>query len=286
MAGTLSLYCLKAGGGAFLVDGGRPGHLAQGVPVGGPVDFRARDAANRLLDQPADTPCLELTLHAGQWLLNGRGQLALTGADMNWRLNGRLLEAYHVHYLDGDYLLTGTAARRGLRSYLAVRGDWAAPQTLGSVEAGLPSVPAVAAGWSTTVSWREEAPFRTELGVDQHWPPNPYSLAVVPGPEWSWLLAAERERVLTTYLVGADSNRQGIRLATSAPIGRSLPALLSSPVLPGTIQLTPAGPILLGPEAQTVGGYPRILLVSDKVALAAAFQVGVGEEIRLSYFTG
>ncbi|MEL7162226.1 MAG: biotin-dependent carboxyltransferase family protein [Bacteroidota bacterium] len=281
MAGTLTLHCLKPGGGAYLVDAGRPGFLARGIPAGGPADFRARDAANRLLGQPLDTPCLEITLTAGQWLLNGRGQIVLTGADMNWRLNGRLLEPYQVHYLDGDYLLTGTAARRGLRTYLAVLGTWELPRSLGSGETGLPDVPTIDSSWSVEVKWQHEAPFRMELEVDRHWPALPSTVTVVPGPEWSWLTETEQKRLLSmTYLVGPASNRQGIRLVGNGGVPEhKLPSLLSSPVLPGILQLTPSGLILLGPDAQTVGGYPRPLLVAEQEALATIFQVGIGEEI-------
>ncbi|MGB3801904.1 MAG: hypothetical protein WA952_18945, partial [Lewinella sp.] len=54
--------------------------------------------------------------------------------------------------------------------------------------------------------------------------------------------------------------------------------LLSSAVLPGTVQLTPSGAILLGPDAQTIGGYPRALVVVDD--LSPAFQLRPGQRIR------
>jgi len=57
------------------------------------------------------------------------------------------------------------------------------------------------------------------------------------------------------------------------------PNMLSSPVLPGTVQLSPAGPILLGPDAQTVGGYPRVLLVPDAEVQSMASQVAIGETV-------
>ncbi|OAV45719.1 hypothetical protein A3850_015000 [Lewinella sp. 4G2] len=55
--------------------------------------------------------------------------------------------------------------------------------------------------------------------------------------------------------------------------------MLSSPVLPGTIQLTPTGLIVLGPDAQTVGGYPRILQL-DIQALTNLYQLLPGTPIR------
>lgn len=265
------------------MDRGRSGLRGLGLTSGGAADPRAMAAANRLLSQAPYHPCLETTMNGGQWLLSGQGQIALTGADMDWRLNGQPSELYTLLYLDGDYLLAGSMAKRGLRGYLSIRGNWQLPQVLGSVETGLPWTEGITKGWSCEINWKTEAKYQMDFEHDQHWPALPYALAVTPGPEWHWLSPGEQRTVLDTcFTVAPNSNRQGIRLlsqeATAFPT--ELPTLLSSPVLPGTIQLAPSGPLLLGPDAQTIGGYPRILIVSEPNALAAAFQVGIGEELR------
>lgn len=283
MAGTLTLTCQKPGGGAFIVDGGRPGHRAIGVASGGPADGRAMAAANRLLGRNPHATCLETTLTGGRWLLSGRGQFALTGADMTWRLNGRLLETYSVLFHEGDGLLTGQPAHRGVRSYLAVNGHWQLPRAMGSAETGLPGIPPVGAGWTVAINWSEASGYRTKLNVYRHLPKDPFSLPVVPGPEWDWLSVSQQKALLSTrFTVGNRSNRQGIRLENQDFSTGDLPSLISSPVLPGTVQLTPTGPILLGPDAQTVGGYPRVLLVVKRKKLAAAFQVGLGKTLVFS----
>ena len=42
-----------------------------------------------------------------------------------------------------------------------------------------------------------------------------------------------------------------------------LDAIITSPVLPGTVQLTPSGKlIILMRDCQTTGGYPRVLQLS------------------------
>jgi allophanate hydrolase subunit 2 len=282
MAKTLTISCLKPGGGAYLVDGGRPGYRALGVASGGAADGRAMQAANRLLDRPQFSTCLEVTGSGGQWLLSGQGQFTLTGADMNWRLNGRLVEAYQVQYIDGDCLLTSTPARRGLRAYLAINGEWQTSLNLGSTEAGLPGTETISPGWSTNVNWTGESGFKMDLDVHQHYPPEICQLAGSPGPEWSWLSEEEKYWLLkTTFYVDPDSNRQGIRLIGANAPEWAFPSMISSPVLPGTVQLSPAGPILLGPDAQTIGGYPRVLLVTDKLKTAEAFQMEIGGEVQL-----
>lgn len=282
MAGTLSLHCLRPGGGAFVVDAGRPGYRALGIAAGGPADARARNAANRLLGRNARATTLEFTGVGGRWLLSGSGQIVLTGADLNWRLNGRILETYQTLFIEGDGLLTSTPASAGLRGYLAVNGHWHLPRALGSAEEGLPECPAIKPGWSTTVKWSAESAFKMDLDTKHHLPATPLPLQVIPGPEWNWLTPAQQEQLLTTtYHVGRASNRQGIRLEPVNLYDFALPSMISSPVLPGTIQLTPAGPILLGPAAQTVGGYPRVLLAATSAGTSTAFQVGLEGEIRL-----
>lgn len=282
MAGTITLQCLQTGGGAFLVDGGRPGQRALGIASGGPADPRARDAANHLLGQTTENTCLELTRVGGRWLMSGQGQFVITGAAMNWRLNGRLLEAYTVQYLEGDGLLVGTVATSSLRSYLAINGTWSVDRILGSAETGLPGIMPIRPGWRTDVVWDRESAYQTDLEVYQHVPQNPEIIPVIPGPEWPWLTPFQQKELLkAVFQVSPQSSRQGIRLTRSDHFTAALPSLISSPVLPGTIQLTPSGLILLGPEAQTVGGYPRVLLHATPATLGSAFQVPVGGNVKL-----
>ena len=276
MAGTLSIECLTAAG-AFLVDESRYGRRAFGVPAGGPADPRAAGAANALLGQPAGSPTLEITLTGGRWLLSGRGQFVLTGADITWRGNGRVLETYYVHDLDGDMLLVGGGAGAGVRTYLAVNGQWdLTPNDHFERRSGR-----ITPGWQTTISWTREAPFRSSLNVYQHLPPANFQLPVIPGPEWGWLTLKQQQALLgAEYTVSPNSSRQGLRLNGGAP-HNGLPAMISSPVLSGTLQLSPEQLLLLGPEAQTLGGYPRVLLAADPDALATAFQLRAKARLSL-----
>lgn len=280
MAYSMIVACVRPEGSVRVVDGGRPGLRHLGIPGGGAADHRAQATANQLLERDDRAPCLEFSGAGGRWLLSGRGQFALTGADMNWRLNGRLVETYHVQYLDGDGLLTATPARKGVRAYLAIAGEWQLPQVLGSCEPGLPGLPPVTEGWSAEVVSHREVPFTMHLDVAMHYPPDQLTLHSLTGPEWDHLCSAQQHWLTTgAFRVGSASNRQGVRLTADEQPQRNLPPLLSSPVLPGTVQLTPDGPIVLGPDAQTIGGYPRVLLVREPDDLAACFQLSGGAAV-------
>lgn len=277
MAATLTLRAAGNNSGARFVDGGRPGMRHRGIPSGGPVDPGSVRLGNELLEQDIRTCCLEMTLRGGKWELSGRGQLVVTGAGVPWQLDGQPLDRWRVTDIDGAATLTGGFARSGCRAYLCVRGQWTLPRVAQSVEPGLPGTPEPREGFSWEVRSDRRCAAR-QLSEAEQFSGNGVTLRAVPGPEWNLLDRARQIWMLeTVFRVGADSDRQGIRLREETPELR-LPTLLSSPVLPGTVQLTPGGPILLGPDAQTVGGYPRVLQVVSE--LASAFQLRPGEKIK------
>lgn len=282
MAGTLTITCLKPGG-AIVVDGGRPGLRAQGVPAGGPADRKARNAANALLNQFPNTPCFEFTMSGGRWQLEGEGHLSLTGADMGWTLNGVPAPRDTALAIRGKTILAGGIARTGLCAYLAIPGEWYLPRTFMSNEPGWPGIEPITSGWSITVFDARPTLHFPDIGdfnSDKHITSTDEYLTVTPGPEWSWLTAEQQTRLLTNaFRVSPKSNRQGVRLVSENVFNFGLPEMLSSPVLPGTVQLAPSGPVVLGPAAQTVGGYPRVLLLADPPELGRLMQRRPGESV-------
>ncbi|WP_420459811.1 hypothetical protein [Neolewinella sp.] len=278
MADALILCRIGSAQGVYLVDHGRPGYRDRGIWRGGPADPAAAAAATRLLGQEPGSCCLELTLVGGTWHLSGRGQIALTGADMGWRLNGEEVIRYRLLDLEGENELRGGIARQQCRAYLGVRGQWAVPRVLDSAEAGLPGTATIAEGFTLCVTNPQASGPHEELPPQVPDSAEPTLLVVQPAPEWRLLEAREREWLAEqVYTVDSRSDRQGIRLLPATPAEIRLPGILSSPVLPGTVQLSPAGPILLGPDAQTVGGYPRVLQLAE---LGAAFQLRPGAQLR------
>lgn len=289
MADQLTITCMHGGKGAYLVDQGRIGQRANGIPLGGPADRRTATRVKEILELSPASVLLEVTLSGGQWLISGKGQICLGGAEMNWKLNGRPAEAYTTIDLDGDYLLDGEHARRGCRAYLGIRGKWQVKKVLGSVSPGLPNLPVIKPGWSVQVKTLTEINYYSDLDPCQHCPALPYTFQVLPGPEWSWLTKDEQKKISTiAYTVGQDSNRQGLRFVPDTAFKKEdfatlkSKSLISSPVLPGTIQLTPSGPILLGCDAQTLGGFPRILLLKKTDDIDVAGQLKPGDAVYLN----
>jgi len=106
---------------------------------------------------------------------------------------------------------------------------------------------------------------------------------MLPGPEYEDFDEASRAALWQAeWAVTPNSNRQGMRLqgpALARAADRSAD-LLSHGVLPGVVQVPPAGqPIVLMADAQTTGGYPKIgaVIGADLWRLA---QVPLGAPVR------
>jgi antagonist of KipI len=71
----------------------------------------------------------------------------------------------------------------------------------------------------------------------------------------------------------------GMRLESPVTLTVELKNMISEAVTNGTVQVTPAGPIVLLKYRQTVGGYPRVFsVISADVDLLA--QYVPGQKIR------
>ncbi|MDX1365873.1 MAG: allophanate hydrolase subunit 2 family protein, partial [Arenibacter latericius] len=107
------------------------------------------------------------------------------------------------------------------------------------------------------------------------------SLKVYRGPEFDELTDKQLEELFTKeFSVAKENNRMAYQL--NETIDGSNLSMLTSATLPGTIQLTPSGKlIVLMKDGQTTGGYPRILQLAEK-AIDILSQKKSGDSIRFS----
>ena len=108
-----------------------------------------------------------------------------------------------------------------------------------------------------------------------------HTISVMPGPEFDQLSDTARQQLFgSEHIIDSRSNRMGLRL--TRPIDAiAANKQLSSGVTPGTVQLTASGePIILLADAQTIGGYPRVLQVMS-TALDNLAQLKPGDSIEL-----
>ncbi len=136
-ADALTLKILASPVPALFQDLGRFGQTGQGVSSSGALDQGAYKAANRIVGNPTDAPCLEIILGGFSFEASGRTVIALTGAPCPISIrdaSGRTTsaETYKPISLEPGDIVTLSQAPRGMRSYLAIRGGFDVKPVLGS----------------------------------------------------------------------------------------------------------------------------------------------------------
>ena len=286
MTDRSEITVLKPGVLASVQDLGRHGHRQLGVCPGGALDALALTLANRLVGNAADAAGLELTLGNCSLRFAQDTRIALAGDDFEARIDGVSLNPlWSVPVRAGQTLTLGGANRHrgkaGLRSWLAAAGGIDVPLLLGSrstdLKAGFGGLDGrvlrkgdtLALGPSALTSEQREARAFGVRGPAQ-WEPQAAAesadltvLRVLPGPEAHQYSESVRARFQAAHWrITPQSNRMGSRLDGPALQREAVGDMLSSAVIPGTVQVPPSGqPIVLMGDAQTTGGYPRIAVV-------------------------
>ena len=247
-------------------DLGRFGFRKYGVPQSGAMDQRAAGMANLLLQNEPNAAVLEITLQGPVLKFPEAAEIVITGADLSPSLDGeRLLNNHVVHVKEGQILRFGGRIS-GFRAYLGIKNGFQTPEILKSrswckgvtpyhrLEKGM-EIPFLGSSISASEKFsavRSDAHLTSEV------------IEAYPGSEFELLSASEKERLQKGHFsVGNDSDRMGIRFQEK--LQNSLAPIITGPVLPGTVQLTPSGIMIsLMRDGQTTGGYPRILQITEE----------------------
>ncbi|WP_210490121.1 biotin-dependent carboxyltransferase family protein [Rufibacter aurantiacus] len=285
-------------------DLGRYGFQKQGMVVSGAMDSFALRLANLLAGNPENAAALEITLSGPSLRFQEDSLIALAGANLSPKLNGKPIPNHRPVFVRKGTLLEFGAPVQGCRAYLAVAGGFSVPQVMGSAStyarAGVGGYAGRALQKDDVLPikeyaseqlryWQEKCP-AAEPFLASTWSISPnvlptYSenptLRVLLGPEY----ALFSENALKTFWsaefkVSAAADRMGYRVDGPALDLKEPVELLSSAVTFGTVQVTPSGnPIILMAEHQTTGGYPRIgQIISADFPLLA--QVRPGSRLR------
>nr|WP_267489885.1 biotin-dependent carboxyltransferase family protein [Enemella evansiae] len=248
-------------------DLGRPGNARLGVTTSGAMDRGALRLANRLLGNAESRAGLEILL-GGATLRAERDLLvALTGANVPIRIDGRPVAWGEPLRLTAGQVLEIGRPEHGVRCYLGVRGGVQAPEFLGSLAAdpttGLGPAP-LAAGDTIAIG---------EPGAN---PPHPVDtipgsgggevlLPAVLGPRDDWFTPAAIDTLArAAWEVSGDANRVGVRLSGPVLERARDGELPSEGMVRGSVQVPASGqPIAFGPDHPTTGGYPVIAVIDD-----------------------
>lgn len=273
------LKVLKSGFYTSVQDLGRFHYRNKGVPVSGAMDELSVFKANTLLENNVTDAVLEITMTGPTLVFEEETYIALAGAEMSATLNNLPISNYKVYQVaDGDILSYGKL-EDGFRGYLAVKGGFKTKRMYGCCSFYKPITFANRLMDGDMVPFQYNKLFKpkiSEIKVDSFL--NETVLEVHKAPEFDILTNEQLEVVFSKeFTVANENNRMAYQL--NETLTRHSVSMLTSATLPGTVQLTPAGKlIVLMKDGQTTGGYPRILQLSDK-AIAILAQKRAGDSI-------
>jgi antagonist of KipI len=262
---------LKAGLFTTIQDHGRKNTAHFALPQSGAMDMVAAEKGNLLVDNPLTHPVIECTLLAPSLLFHKASYMALTGADMDWKINGSSVDRYKTIKINAGDILSGKASRNGCRAYIAIHGKFHIQEHYGScatyVNAKIGGLEGrtFVKGDNLQVSRTDPPPPIIQLSIADHYSAIK-KIYFDKGPEWNLLTDRGQENFNTkAFTLSAASNRMGARLLDNPIEIMEGKEMSSVPVFPGIIQIPHAGdPIVILQDGQTTGGYPRIGIISRK----------------------
>lgn len=261
-------------------DLGREKYQHLGVPVSGVMDQEASRIANAILGNDEECAVLEIAMLGPKLEFGCQTVISITGADLQPKLNGAEIRSYTpINIKTGDILSFGRLSN-GFRSYIAVSGGFQLKKVLGSrsmykgitekfkLEKGdvLNLIP------NNRISKKYAAvKFKKSLYNED--------IIVYKGPEFLHLNVVQINQLFEQeFTISKENNRMAYQL--NELIDNSLTEIITSLVMPGTIQLTSLGKlIILMRDCQTTGGYPRILQLSEH-SINVLAQKKVGDTIK------
>jgi len=259
----LSCFKILSGGLLSIIeDFGRFGLNDKGITNSGVMDEYAFIVLNKLLQNPQNTNCIEITLGGLKLQVDDTCTIAVTGADANFRINSKKIDIWKTHNLQKGDLLEFGFAKKGARIYLGVKGGFDIKKELGS------SSVTIKENIGSNLKDGDELRFIDNTLKDyniclkEQFIPSyddNLTLRVILGYQDKYFSQKQKDNFFSqTYKISSQNNRMGYRLE-SKPIICNIDGIISEGISFGAIQIPKDGqPIILLKDRQTIGGYPKI----------------------------
>jgi len=264
----MNSYCTVQQPGLFtsIQDLGRSSAANFGIPRGGAMDAAHASLANALVGNHSNAALLECTFQGPKIVFHAPTFVALTGGDMQATLNELPILLNTVYQVEAGAILKMKKATNGPRTYIAIHQGFQTPKYLGSRSWAKNLTPQfrlakgdklsyIATRSMTKINKSSESIniVRDEIKVEM-------------GPEWNRLSQEVQHNILNQkYQISPQGNRMAFPFVHAPVAYPDNLEMLTQPVLPGVVQLTPAGQLLaLMREGQVTGGYPRVLFFPEK----------------------
>jgi len=270
---------------------GRIGTLNQGFPSSGPMDSWSFRLANVLVENDPGTAALECQFMGPTLKFNSDRIIAITGADMSPKIDGKAVPLWESLEVKKDQILEMAFATIGARSYIAFAGGINTTPWLGSRstfhKAGVGGVDgkAIQEGQTIPLNKSKSVAGRKinknsipEMSTNKKW-----SIEVVKGPNDDWIDEKGHKMFLNSdWKLQSKSDRTGYRLdgpnwsfaekATNKGLEHgTFPSNIIDQGYPaGAINLAGQTPIILVNDGPSMGGF----IVPYTVPSAAFWKLG------------
>jgi biotin-dependent carboxylase-like uncharacterized protein len=128
----MAIEVMKPGLATTVQDAGREGYYHLGIPLSGALDQHSFVAANLLVGNGEDAAVLECTLMGPELAFRDEAVVAVTGAELEPRVNGGARPANESFVVRAGEVLSFGFLKAGARAYVAVAGGIDVPAVLGS----------------------------------------------------------------------------------------------------------------------------------------------------------
>jgi biotin-dependent carboxylase-like uncharacterized protein len=257
---------LKEGFYSTLQDLGRIGFEKYGVPVSGVMDKYSAQLANAILHNNENDALLEITMTGPELEFNQDTLICITGAIMNPKLNQQAIKQNHVVSVKAGGILSFAKLERGFRAYIAVSGGFKTEIIMNSRSMYNHITKQVKLNCGDAIQIETNAISLVQANAaikvnDNHFTSN--EIKVFKGPEFD-KLSKKQQKMLFQQNFKISNNNSRMAYQLNELLENKLKPIITSPVMPGTVQLTQSGKlIILMRDCQTTGGYPRILQLSE-----------------------
>ncbi len=278
------MQVLQPGLFSSIQDYGRFGNMKYGVPLSGVMDRYAARMANLILRNNANDAVLEITMMGPKLKFSKSTKIAITGAHLSAKINDEEIENNTIIEISvGDILSFG---RRifGCRAYLSISGGFSTEEVFGSRSWYENITKDAKLEKGMEISYKEDAANKVETNAGLKFRENylkTSNIEAYKGPEFDFLSDKQKDRLESLdFTIDQNNSRMAIQLQEQ--LENDLDPIITGPVLPGTVQLTPSGKLLvLMKDCQTTGGYPRVLQLSEN-GINTIAQKLTNEKVRFS----
>ncbi len=275
---------LKPGLYTSIQDLGRYGYQNYGVPYSGVMDVYSASMANVLLGNEVHAAVIEMTMTGATLEFNCDTSICISGADMAPKLNKTPIKLNKQTSIKKGDIISFGKLLYGFRAYLAVFGGFKNEKAMGSYSMyqGVTEQSVLFKNDDLLINASLKPLEKKHAAIkirNTHF--NTKKIEVFKGPEFHKLSKAQQSSLFSQdFTISKENSRMAYQLTGS--LKNSLKPIITSPVLPGTVQLTPSGKlIILMRDCQTTGGYPRILQLKES-AINILAQKFTGDMIRFS----